>query len=277
MNPAEFRPAAALLLAGQLLYVVITLFHAGGDANDHHAIFAAYAGSGSWTAVHAGQFLAMAVMVAGLAGLFSALEGQGGGERWVSRVGSGVALVALALYGALQAVDGVANKEADLAWLHAPNGEQAARFAGAEVVRWIEWGMRSYHGYALGLALFVLALAVFRTARMPRLLAGLIGLTGLLYLVQGWLVGVEGFSPKASITIVAAWVLGVVWMGWMALGGRPGLHRGDGLGGHELPTQRRRERRENAEVSTRSQCTDLTGKSTGNLLILVVEIGGPRT
>ncbi|HET7602854.1 MAG TPA: hypothetical protein VFK36_07535, partial [Gemmatimonadales bacterium] len=107
---SSLRPAGMLLLAGQLLYVVITLFHAGGNANDHHAIFAAYAGSGSWTAVHAGQFLAMAVMMAGLVALFSALEGQGGAEWWMSRVGSGMAMVALALYGALQAVDGVANK-----------------------------------------------------------------------------------------------------------------------------------------------------------------------
>ena len=208
-----------LLLAGQLLYVVITLFHAGGKANDHHAIFAAYAGSGSWTAVHAGQFLAMAVMVAGLVALFSALEGQGGVERWLSRVGSGVAMVALALYGALQAVDGVANKQADLAWLNAPNGDKAARFAAAEVVRWIEWGMRSYHAYALGFVLLILAVVVLRTARMPRLVAGLIGLTGLLYLVQGWLVGVEGFSQNMSIAIVAAWVVGVVWMGWLVVGG----------------------------------------------------------
>jgi hypothetical protein len=218
---SSLRPAAVLLLVGQLLYIATTLFHAGGDANDHHAIFAAYAGSGSWTAVHAGQFLAMAVMVAGLVALFSALEDQGGVGRWLSRPGAGVAMVALALYGALQAVDGVANKQADLAWLHAPNGEQAARFAGAEVVRWIEWGMRSYHAYALGLALFLLAAAALRMARIPKLLAGLIGLTGLQYLVQGWLVGVEGFSQNLSIAIVAAWVMGVIWMGWLTVAGRP--------------------------------------------------------
>jgi hypothetical protein len=209
-----------LLLAGQLLYVATTLLHAGGDANDHHAIFAAYAGSGSWTAVHAGQFLAMAIMVAGLVALFSVLEGQGGAERWVSRVGTGVAMVAFALYGVLQAVDGVANKQADLAWLNAPNGEKAARFAGAEVVRWIEWGMRSYHAYALGLALLFLAVVVLRTVQIPRLLAALIRLTGLQYLVQGWLVAVEGFSHNMSIAIVVAWVLGVVWMGWLMVDGR---------------------------------------------------------
>jgi hypothetical protein len=37
----SLRLAATLLLVGQLLYIVITLFHTGGEANDHPAIFAA--------------------------------------------------------------------------------------------------------------------------------------------------------------------------------------------------------------------------------------------
>ena len=38
--------SAVLLLARQVLYIVVTQFHAGGPANDHPVIFAAYAGSG---------------------------------------------------------------------------------------------------------------------------------------------------------------------------------------------------------------------------------------
>ena len=53
-------------------------------------------------------------------------------------------MVALALEGALQAVDGVANKQADMAFVTAADAEKAARFASAEAIRWIEWGMRSY-------------------------------------------------------------------------------------------------------------------------------------
>ena len=34
------RVSGTLLLVGQLLYVVITLLHTGGDANTHPAIFA---------------------------------------------------------------------------------------------------------------------------------------------------------------------------------------------------------------------------------------------
>jgi hypothetical protein len=43
------------------------------------------------------------------------------------------------------------------------------------------------------------------------------GLTGLAYLVQGWLVGEEGFSQSVSIAIVLAWVLSLAWMIWLGV------------------------------------------------------------
>jgi hypothetical protein len=211
----SLRLSAALLLVGQLLYVVITLFHTGGDANNHPAIFAAYAASESWTLDHIGQFVAMAILLAGLFALFFALDVQDGMARWAGRYGAAAAVAALALYGALQAVDGVANKLADAAWVNAPEAEKAARFASAELVRWIEWGMRSYQAYTLGLAVLLFAVAVVRTAWIPRPIAVLIGLYGLTYLWQGWVVGSEGFSPTMSNAIVLAEVLGVVWMIWL--------------------------------------------------------------
>lgn len=213
----SLRLSATLLLLGQVLYIVITLFHTGGEANNHPAIFAAYAASGSWVVDHIGQFGAMALMVAGLLALFFALDLEDSTARWTGRFGAAAAIAALALYGALQAVDGVANQLADAAWVSAPEAEQAARFASAEVVRWIEWGMRSYQAFTLGLALLLFAVAAIRTAWIPRPIAVLIGLSGAAYLWQGWLVGTEGFSPMMSNAIVLAEVLGVVWMSWLAV------------------------------------------------------------
>jgi hypothetical protein len=221
MNTEPFspslRPSATLLLVGQLLYIVITQFHTGGDANDHPAIFAAYAGSEIWTAVHVGQFAAMAIVLAGLLALILALDVRAGTTRLAGVFGAAAAVIALALYGALQAVDGVANKQADAAWVSAPDAEKAARFASAETIRWVEWGMRSYHDFALGLALLLLAAAVVRTVSVPRPIAYLMGLSGLTYLVQGWVVGSEGFSQTESITIVLAWVLSLAWMIWLVV------------------------------------------------------------
>lgn len=213
----SLRLSATLLLLGQLLYIVITLFHTGGDANSHPAIFAAYAASGIWVADHIGQFAAMALLVAGLLALFYALDVQDDTARWTGRFGAAAAVVALALYGTLQAADGVANQLADAAWVSAPEAEKAARFAGAEVVRWIEWGMRSYQAFTLGLALLLFAAAALRTAWIPRPISFLIGLAGLAYLWQGWLVGTEGFSPMMSNAIVLAELLDVMWMIWLAV------------------------------------------------------------
>ncbi|HEX6542439.1 MAG TPA: hypothetical protein VF040_11845 [Ktedonobacterales bacterium] len=217
---SSLRLSATLLLVGQLLYIVITLLHTGGPANNHPVIFAAYAGSGDWTAVHLGQFAAMAILLAGLLALFFALDVQAGTAswvRWTGRFGAASAVAALAVYGVLQAVDGVANKQADAAWVNAPDAEKAARFASAEAIRWIEWGLRSYQNYALGLAVLLFAAAVVRTAWIPRPIAFLMGLAGLTYLVQGWVAGSEGFSQTLSNAIVLTYVLDVVWMIWLVV------------------------------------------------------------
>jgi hypothetical protein len=205
------RRSATLLLAGQLLYAVITLFHTGGEANHHAAIFAAYAASATWTAVHAAQFACMALMLAGLLALFSALDVPAGTVGLVGRLGAAATVATLALYGVVLAVDGVALKQAVNAWANAPEAEKAARFATAEAIRWLEWGARSYENFTLGLAV-LLAAAVVRTALMSRPIAYVMGLSGVMYLMQGWLAGAEGFSPLHVVAIVAAEALNAAWM-----------------------------------------------------------------
>jgi hypothetical protein len=211
------RMSATLLLVGQLLYIVITQMHAGGDANNHPVIFAAYARSGIWTAVHVGQFAATAILLAGLFALSSTLDGQAGTPKWTARFGAASAAVALALYGVVMAVDGVALKQAVNAWASTPDAEKAARFASAEAIRWIEWGARSYQNFTLGLALLLLAAAIGQTAWLPRPVAYLMALSGLTYLAQGWVAGTDGFTHTHDMLIVLAWVLNLAWMIWLAV------------------------------------------------------------
>jgi hypothetical protein len=220
------RLAASLLLEGQVLYIVVTLFHTGGDANNHAAIFADYADSGDWKGVHVAQFAAMALIVGGLIALCSCLDVRSEGAMWTARLGAVAAAVALALYAVLQAVDGVGNKQVDDAWVAASRGQKGARFASAEAMRWLEWGVRSYHDYALGLALLLVAGAAVaaRAALLPSPAAYLIALTGVGYLIQGWVVGSEGFSATHTTLILVAWVLSLAWMTWLAvLAWRPHL------------------------------------------------------
>ena len=51
------------------------------------------------------------------------------------------------------------------------------------------------------------------------------GLSGLTYLVQGWVVGSEGFSQTMSIAIVLGWVLDLTWMIWLIVARSPGRRR----------------------------------------------------
>src|SRR5512133_4012219 len=78
----SLRLSATLLLAGQLLYIVVTQFHADGVANNHPAVFAEYAGSGIWKGVHVGQFAGMAILLAGLVALFFAVDVRDEAAKW---------------------------------------------------------------------------------------------------------------------------------------------------------------------------------------------------
>ena len=57
------RLSATLVVIGEVLFALVTLFHADGEANNHPAVFAEYASSASWIAVHLGQFVFMAVLL----------------------------------------------------------------------------------------------------------------------------------------------------------------------------------------------------------------------
>jgi hypothetical protein len=217
VDRSSLRLSATLILTGQLLFIVITLFHADGQANNHPSVFAEYAGSGSWKAVHLVQFAAIAILLAGLLALFYALDVPAGPARWTGRFGAASTVVALALYGVLQAVDGVGNKMVDAAWVSAPDTEKSARFASAEAMRWLEWGVRSYQDFALGLALLLFAAAVAQTVGLSRAIAYLMGLSGLTYLVQGWVIGAEGFSGTHSTLILVAYAFSLAWMIWLII------------------------------------------------------------
>jgi hypothetical protein len=65
--------------------------------------------------------------------------------------------------------------------------------------------------------LILFAVAVIRTTWLSRPIAYLMGLAGVTYLVQGWVVGSEGFSRTETIAILTAFVLDLAWMIWLVL------------------------------------------------------------
>ncbi len=213
------RLSAALLVAGSLVWILAGLFHPGGDANNHPVEFGVYANSGNWTAVHLGQFVGMAILIAGLVVLFFALGASSGAAGIANRFAVVSAAVALGLYGVLQAVDGVALKQAVDAWATAPAAEKPIRFASAESIRWLEWGVRSYQGFMLGLAFIMFAAVIILTERLPRAIGLLFALTGLAFVIQGWVLGFEGFSAAFTLAAILGIVLilaGPIWLSIVA-------------------------------------------------------------
>jgi hypothetical protein len=216
------RLSATLLFIGLLLFALATYLHSMIDAkvgvgNNHKAAFAVYAASGDWTAVHLGLFVGIAVISAGLLVLFFALNVSEGTPRWVGLFGAIAAVVALALYGIVSAVDGVTLKQAAVAWASAPAAEQAVRFASAEAIRWLEWGTKSYWSFMQGLALVLFALVIVWTARVPRPIGYLMGLSGLAFFVDGWLLGSEGFSATETVPDLIWQISLVVWIIWLLI------------------------------------------------------------
>jgi hypothetical protein len=206
------RLAATLVATGLVLYVITIPFHsaieskvASNGPNNDIAEFTAIAAGGGWTAVHLAQFLAMAILTAGVLALYYALNITTGMPMFVNRLAAAAAVVSVALAGVVYAVDGIALKQASDAWVRAPAAEKAARFASAEVIRWLEWGSRSYESIMLGLTLGLFAIAIVWTARIPQPIGYVMGMQGITTIVLGWLTGVVGFAASTGV--------------WFSLGG----------------------------------------------------------
>ena len=114
-------------------------------------------------------------------------------------------------------MDGVALKQAVDAWASAPAGAKAARFASAEAIRWLEWGTRSYQSFMFGLTLILFAIVTVWTARTPRVIGYLMGLSGLTYLVQGWVLGSERFSAANTVPTLLGYILVLAWSIWLLI------------------------------------------------------------
>jgi uncharacterized membrane protein len=71
--------------------------------------------------------------------------------------------------------------------------------------------------YMLGLTLIPLGGAIAATARLPRAIGYLMGLSGLGYIVQGWVLGSEGFSGTDEFAILGGYVLIVAWIIWLGV------------------------------------------------------------
>jgi len=196
----ELFVGGGLLGSAYIAFLFAAAFHPHElDPNNHPLSFAQYAHATGWTADHLTFFVYWAMTIAGVLILLDVLRLTATAHRMIARIGVISAGAALALSALRFVVDGVVLKRAVDAWASAPATEQAARFASAETVRWMEEAAISYQGFVFGLALIALATLIVWTARIARPIGFVVGLSGLAYLVVGWIVGEAGLAPQGAL------------------------------------------------------------------------------
>ena len=188
----------ALIVSGALMLVGFvvngiqrTLLHPSGAEDDHEAIFTEYAESDVWVFTHFLEFVLVLLAFAGLLVLCRVLRPE---APLLALLAAGALVVASAIWAALQGVDGVTLKQSVDAWAAASGPEQATRYADAEVVRWIEWGLQSYFRVVLGIAFLLLGSAAAVSRLLPTWLGVLLVIAGLLSIGVGVSVGYAGLE-----------------------------------------------------------------------------------
>ena len=204
--------SGALLLGGFVVNgIQRMLLHPTGAEDDHEAIFRDYAASGAWVATHLAEFLLLLVAFAGLLVLCRALRRE---TPYLALLAAGALIAAAATWAVLQAVDGVTLKQAVDAWVAASGTEKATRFADAETVRWLEWGLQSYFRVLLGVAFLLLGAAAVVSRLVPSWLGALLVVAGLLSVVVGISVGYagleSGFQDAVGIALQLVFLIFIV-------------------------------------------------------------------
>jgi hypothetical protein len=194
---ALLRLAGGLLVGGLVLFVVVTQFHPSGEENNHPVIFAKYAASDAWVAIHVVQFAGVLMALGGFVVLYRLLQVRDE-VPVLARCALATTAASAAVWAALQGVDGVALKQNVDAWAAASGAEKSVRFADAETTRWIEWGLQSYVRLLLGLTFVLFGVAIARTGVVFRWVGWVGVLGGLAYMALGVAVGQNGFEQPGD-------------------------------------------------------------------------------
>jgi uncharacterized protein DUF4386 len=207
--------SGALLLGGFVVNAIQRMiWHPTGEEDDHQAIFREYADSDAWEATHLAEFVLVLVALAGLLVLCRALRPE---TPYLALLAGGAIIATGATWAVLQAVDGVTLKQAVDAWVAASGTDEPSRFADAETVRWIEWGLQSYFRVLLGVAFLLLGAAAVVSRFVPSWLGVLLVAGGVLSVAVGISVayaGLEsGFQDAVGIAlqlVVLVFIIGLL-------------------------------------------------------------------
>ena len=224
-----FRMGSVAFLAGLIITIVSTLFHASSeDLTNHPVVFAVYAQSDLWIAAHIGQFAGvMLIFAGGFVALFRLLvASESGTASALAWLGLASTIVTASTFAILQAVDGIALKMAVNSWYAAlgASEEKAIAFRVAEGIRWTEIGINSINRIMQGTTALIFGVAIAKSAVLSRWIGGVGIFAGAVTIAAGVVVAYVGFAPLPLVGDVAtitsfAWVviLGILmWRKTMA-------------------------------------------------------------
>jgi hypothetical protein len=179
-NPPQFkrpllRIGSIAFLAGVIIVVVSTAIHPSKeDPANHLRVFAEYANSDSWIAVHIGQ-LAGGIMeyARGFVALYRMLvQSESSMTSLLAWIGLALAIMTASALAILQAVDGISLKMAVDSWVATPTEEKAITFRVAEGIRFIEYGTNSIFRILQGTLAIIFGIAIIKSKLLSRWIGG---------------------------------------------------------------------------------------------------------
>jgi hypothetical protein len=214
-----------LPLAVPILVVAEILHPHREDPMNNAAVFAEYAHSHYWTAVHLAEYFGFLLLLGGLIALYYSVSARPGPGAGLAPFGFASAVTAAASFTVLQAVDGIALKRAVDAWASAPTDQKPVAFAAAEAVRWTEIGMNSLSFFLAGLTLLLFGLAIAFGSVYPRWVGLVAAISGAAFMYDGvGVVAFEGFVPSTvksvGLLLLAGWAFIMPVLMWRESGQR---------------------------------------------------------
>lgn len=197
--------SGSLLIAGLLVNLAAKLVHPAGSEDSHREIFAKYAASDAWVAIHLLQYVGGLLAIAGLFVLCRLFAAEGK-QALLSRLAAGATIATAAVLTLLQGLDGVALKEAVDAWAAATPADEGTTLATAEAIRWLEWGVQSYFRIVFGLCFALLSIPFFADGR-HRSLAWLAASAGAVSMAGGVDVGYSGLESDVGAVVDVAFAV----------------------------------------------------------------------
>ncbi len=210
-----FRVGSIAFIAGAIIAIVSTLFHATSkDPANQLLEFTAYANSNSWTAVHIGQFVGViTVFSGGFVALYRLLVQSESIMAFIlAWIGLSLAIMTASAFAVLQAVDGIANKMAVDSWVAAPPEEKAITFTVAEGIRFIEYGANSIFRILQGTVAVIFSITIFKSNLLNKWICGAGVVIGAATIYAGLEVAQLGFVGPTTV-IGISMIIYFIWAG----------------------------------------------------------------